>query len=153
MSIPSESGTVISYPIPANQNEPIHSAYFQPSRFVISDISLGQTTIVTATTAMNYVIGQEIRLIIPPMYGSYQLNNETGFVLSLPASNQVEVSINSSQNVDAFIAFTPTIPITQGYSQAQIVAIGDTNTGATNGNGNMDTLTYIPASFINISPL
>jgi len=152
MAVPSESGTVISYPIPANQNEPIKSNYFQPSRFVISAISLGQTTIVTATTTMNYAIGQEVRLIIPPMYGSYQLNNETGFVLSLPAANQVELSINSSQNVDTFIAFTPSIIITQGYSQAQIVAIGDVNTGATNAQGNNDTLTYIPASFINISP-
>lgn len=152
MTIPPESGTVISYPIPANQNEPIHSDYFLPSRFVISDISLGQTTTVTATIAMNYAVGQEVRLIIPPMYGSYQLNNETGFVLSIPSLNQVQLSINSSQNVDAFIAFTPTIPIRQGYSQAQIVAIGDTNTGATNAQGNKNTLTYIPASFINISP-
>ena len=153
MSIPPESGTVISYPIPVNQNEPIQSNYFQPSRFVISAINLGYTTIITTTTAMNYAIGQEIRLIIPPMYGCYQLNNETGFVLSLPSINQVEVSINSSQNVDVFISFTPTIPIIQGYSQAQIVAIGDTNTGAINSTGNMNTLTYIPASFINISPV
>jgi len=137
--------TVISYPIPANQNEPIHAEYYLPTQFFISAITLGLTTIVTTTVNLNYVIGQEIRLIIPPTFGCRQLNGQTGFVISIPQTNQVEVSIDSSKNVDAFIASTAT-------TQAQILAIGTINTGATNTQGDVNNTTFIPGSFINISP-
>jgi len=152
MSIPAESGTVISYPIPPYQNVSIHAEYYIPRRFVISAIGLGSTTTITTTTDMDYQIGQEIRLLIPNEYGSYQLNEVTGLVIGIPATNRVRTNINSLVNVDAFIAFTPTIPIRQGYAQAQIVAIGDIRSGAVNNDGNMDTLTYIPGSFRNVSP-
>lgn len=138
--------TVISYPIPAYQNVPIHAEYYLPSRFVISGITLGTTTTVTATENMNYVVGQEIRLLIPMSFGSYQLNSLTGFILSLPSSNQVEVSIDSSKNVNAFTASSNPI------ESAQIVAIGDVNTGVTNSQGRLNNGTFIPGSFINISP-
>jgi hypothetical protein len=138
--------TVISFPIPAYQNVPIHAEYYLPSRFLISGISLGITTIITTTENINYVVGQEIRLLIPISFGSFQLNGLTGFVLSLPSSNQVEISIDSSKNVDAFTASGNPI------ESAQIVAIGDINTGATNAQGELNQGTYIPGSFINISP-
>lgn len=147
----SERG-VISYPIPAYQNLPIEPQFYQPNQFVISAISLGITTTVTATADMNYVIGQLVRLIIPPPYGSYQLNNMSGYVLSLPSSTQVEISIDSSQNVDAYIAYVqPTIP-TSAQTVAQIIAIGDVNQGAINATGRVNNGTFIPGSFINISP-
>ncbi len=90
-------GTVISYPIPAYQNVPIEPQFYQPSRFVISAITLGQTTTITTTAATNYVIGQLVRLLVPIPYGSYQLNNLQGYVISLPSSTQVELDIDSSQ--------------------------------------------------------
>jgi len=152
MATPAASGTVITYPIPAYQNMPIQANYFQPSRFVISAISLGMTTTVTTTTTLNYVVGQEVRLIIPPNFGSYQLNEKTGFVLSVDASNQVTLSIDSSRNVDAFVYVAPPTEIIEPFESAQIVAVGDVNTGAINASGNLDTSTYIPASFLNISP-
>ena len=137
--------TVISYPIPPYQNVPIHSEYYIPTRFFISAITLGATTTITTIVDLNYVIGQEIRLIIPPTFGCRQLNGKTGFVITIPQSNQVIVSINSSQNVDPFILSSAT-------TQAQILAIGDINTGPTNTQGNVNNTTYIPGSFINISP-
>jgi len=87
--------TVISYPIPPYQNLPIEPQNYQPSRFVISDITLGQTTIVTTTEDNNYVIGQLVRLIIPETYGCRQLNESQGYVLSIPADDEVELSIYS----------------------------------------------------------
>lgn len=138
--------TVLSYPIPAYQNVPIHAEYYLPSRFVISGIDLGVTTILTTTQDVNYVIGQEVRLIIPMSFGSFQLNGLTGFILSLPSSNQVEVTIDSSKNIDAFTASSNPI------ESAQIVAIGDVNTGVTNSQGSINNGTFIPGSFINISP-
>lgn len=135
--------TVISYPIPPYQNVPIHSEYYQPSQFVISNITLGVQTIVQTVVNTNYVVGQEIRLIIPPTFGCRKLNNQTGYVTNVNA-NRVTVSINSSVNVDAYIASSATTP-------AQILAIGDINSGQISTNGR-HLPTFIPGSFINISP-
>lgn len=212
---------VISYPVPLYQNVPIHSEYYIPSRFVISAITLGQTTTVTTSTAHDYVIGQQVRLIIPVRYGSYQLNEAFGYVISIPTTSSVVVNIISAK-VDAFIAnpYTATITnitkatnavitannnltgtsiIISGVSgmpqinglvglvvarsatsitvninssgfttygsggvatlynvpqdQAQIMAIGDVNTGAVNSQGRINNSTFIPGSFIDISPL
>jgi hypothetical protein len=126
-------------------NLPIEPQYYQPSRFVISTLTLGITTLVTTSINHNYVIGQEVRLLIPSAYGSYQLNEKTGFVIQIPASNQVVVNIDSinSNAFNASPSYGPTPP--------QIVAIGDVNTGQTN-TGRTGNTTYVPGSFINISP-
>jgi len=131
-------------PIAPYTNVPIHAEYYQPSRFVIEDIALGTTTIITTTENMNYVIGQQVRLLIPESFGSYQLNERTGFVVSIPAVDQVEVDIDTTLNVNTFTASSAT-------TQAQILAIGDVNSGVTN-LGRTNNRTYIPGSFINISP-
>jgi len=137
---------VISYPIPAYQNLPIDAQFYVPNRFVISAVTLGLTTFVTTTEDLNYVIGQEVKMIIPPSYGCRQLNERQGFVISIPDTDQVEISIDSSQNVDAFINANSSIEV------AQILAIGGINSGVLNSSGRSLTGTYIPGSFINISP-
>ncbi len=214
-------GTVLSGPIPPYSNPPIHPEYYEPSRFSISDIALGQTTLVTTYDNMNYVISQQVRLLIPNVFGSYQLNNSFGYVISIPSSNSVVVTIYSV-GADAFIPnpYTATITnITQaafavvtannnfhvgqvvqisdvsgmteintlvgtitarsstqftidinssGFSayssggeatlfnvpqnEAQILAIGDINSGKINSSGNVNLGTSIPGSFINTSP-
>lgn len=137
---------VISYPIPPYSNLPIEPQFYLPSRFVISAISLGQSTTVTTTVNHNYVIGQLVRLLIPSVCKTIELNEQEGFVTSIPSPNQVVLNINSS----GFNSFVNTSSIS---SQPQILAIGDTNTGATNSSGRNSTGTFIPGSFINISPL
>lgn len=100
---------------------------------------------------MNYVVGQEIRLLIPPTFGCRQLNGLTGIILSILA-NQVTVSIDSSQNVDEYIASSDLV------QSAQIVAIGDVNNGQISSTGEVilpnggNTNTQVPGAFINISP-
>jgi hypothetical protein len=138
-------GTVISYPTPIYQNLPIEEQFYVPHRYDIEAIALGLTTTVTTTVDHDYVIGQQIRLIIPPSYGSYQLNEVQGYVLSIPQADQVVVSIDTLRNVDAFIA-------SSAPSKAQILAIGDINQGAINANGRDTYITIIPGSFIDISP-
>lgn len=131
-------------PVPPYNNPPIEPQFFQPSVFFISAITLGQTTTVTTTVNNNYVIGQECRLIIPNGYGSRGLNEQTGFVISIPAANQVVLNINSI-GIDPFInAGLPT--------QAQIVAVGDVNSGIISSTGRVLLTTNIPGAFINISP-
>lgn len=132
-------------PIAPYTNVPIHAEYYQPSRFVIEDIGLGQTTTITTTEAMNYVIGQQVRLLVPESFGSYQLNGRTGLVISIPAVDQVVLDIDSALNVNTYIASSAT-------TQAQILAIGDVNSGPTNVSGRVNNITFIAGSFLDISP-
>lgn len=132
-------------PVPAYSNVPIQPDNYAPRRFVISAITLGQTTTVTTTEDLNYVVGQLVRLIIPPSFGCRQLNEVTGYVLSIPDVDQVVISIDSSRNVDPYIASSAT-------TQAQILAIGDINSGNINSSGRVNLNVDIPGSFINVSP-
>jgi hypothetical protein len=131
-------------PTPPYNNPPIEAQYYKPSRFVISAITLGIITTITTTLPMNYVLGQEVRLVIPPTYGTRQLNEQTALVVGIPSSNEVNLNINSI-NYDPYVASTQT-------TQAQIMAIGDVNTGHINPFGITFQRTDIPGSFINISP-
>lgn len=214
-------GTVISYPTPAYSNVPIEPQFYQPSRFQISDITLGPQTTITTVDNMNYVVGQQIRLLIPAIFGSYQLNNLTGYVIDIPTDNSVVVDINSigfnsfisnpytatitnividsgtqvtvtannafsrqdvqftdvggmteiNLKVGRITSSTPTSFVvtisTTGFSaytsggtatlfdvpqnQAQIIAIGDVNSGIISLNGRVIPTTNVPGSFINIS--
>jgi len=136
----------ITGPIAPYTNVPINPQWYQPNRFVISAVTLGQTTTITATANMNFVIGQLVRLLIPPLFGCIQLNELEGYVISIPAADQVVLTIDSSRNVDAFqTSSATTLP--------QIIPVGDVNSGQINANGPAFTKTYIPGSFINISPL
>jgi hypothetical protein len=141
-------GTVLSSPIPPYQNLAPEPQFYLPSQFNISAITLGVTTTVTTSVNHNYVIGQLIRLIIPSYFGCYQLNQSLGNVISIPNANQIVVSINSSRNVDPYIASSVTYP-----QVAQIVAVGDYNNGVVNSQGRINNGTFIPGSFIDISPL
>lgn len=136
-------------PRPPYANVPIHAEYYLPSRFVISGITLGLTTLVDTSVANNYVVGQLVRLLIPEAYGTYELNNMEGYVISLPSSTQVEIDIDS-RFFNAYIS-SPTLT-TPNLSVAQIMAIGDIISGTTNSSGRINLGTFIPGSFINISP-
>lgn len=141
--------TVVSYPTPPYSNPPIEPQYYAPWAFTISNVSLGINTIVTmiipSITELNYVIGQEVKLLIPQGYGCRQLNNRTGFVIDITPPNQITLTINSSINVDPFVEGT-------GTTKPQILPIGDINNGTINQWGRACNGTFIPGSFIDISP-
>jgi hypothetical protein len=132
-------------PVPPYNNVPINAEYYKPGMFFISNITLGQTTLVTTSADHNYIIGQLTRLIIPRFNGTRQLNEQTGYVISIPSSNQVELGITST-GYDPFV--TSTYP-----TQPQILAIGDISSGNINSSGNLNTSVSIPGSYQNISPL
>lgn len=134
-------------PIALYANVPIQPQYYTPWRFVISAISLGPTTTVTMTipaiTTLTYVVGQLIRLIIPPTFGCRQLNGQTAYVIAVTQPNQVTLALNSI-GANPYIASSQPTP-------AQILAVGDVNSGPTN-IGRQNNQTYISGSFINVSP-
>ena len=142
----SSQSNITPGPTAPENNPPIKPQYYKPKKFVISSITTGFVTSVTTVLPMDYVIGQLVRLLIPQTYGARQLNERQGYVIGIPAPNQVLINIDS-QICDPFIsspAYGPTPP--------QICAIGDVNTGQINANGRTSTGTNIPGSFINISP-
>jgi hypothetical protein len=111
---------------------------YYPGVNVISAITLGATTTVVTTAAHNYVVGQEVAFRIPTLWGTTQLNSLPnilfpgspmyGFVIAVPNSNTVVVNINSV----GFTAFNPNVPAigSPGLTPAQIVAVGDNNSGS-----------------------
>ncbi len=131
-------------PIAPENNPPIHPEWYEPRVFDIIGIQLGPITIITTSVNHDYVIGQTVRLLIPLTYGSFQLNGMQGNVIAIPMANQVTVNIDS-MNSNAFKIGATTTP-------AQIIAIGDVNSGAINSQGRINNGTFIPGSFIDISP-
>lgn len=132
-------------PVPPESNPPIEPQFYIPSVFNIAAIALGQTTLVTTTLNHNYVIGQLVRLTIPSLYKTHQLNEKTGYVISIPQADQVVLNIYS-QGANTF---NPVAPI--DTTPPQITAIGDTNSGQINVFGRSGNLTFIPGSFIDVS--
>lgn len=130
-------------PIPPYSNVPIEPQNFKPSVFTISNITLGNTTIVTTTTDNNYVIGQQIRILVPFGFGPIGLNQRTGFVISIPASNQIEIDIDSTNQNPFINASFATKP--------QVTAIGDLNNGYQSSTGKNIPNPGIPGCFQNIS--
>jgi len=135
--------TVISYPIPEYQNPPIQPQFFVPSNFNIQAITLGQTTTVETTVENNFVVGQQVRFIIPPSFGTRELNNVSGIVISLTSTTIFVVQINS-YNMNPFV-------LSSGSTLAQVLAIGNINSGGTNALSSQSYSTNIPGSFKNIS--
>lgn len=136
--------TVLTYPIPAYQNVPIHAEFYQPRQFTIAAITFGMTTTITTTTANDYVVGQLIRLLIPYGFGSRQLNEQLGYLITINSPTQFVLDINSI-GVDPFISASLA-------TKAQTIPVGDVNSGAINSQRRINQQTYIPGSFINISP-
>lgn len=131
-------------PTPPYQNVPIQPQNYVPRQFFISNVTLGQQTTVTTTVNLNYVIGQLCRLLIPPYSGCYQLNELTGYVVSIPMPNQVVLTIDSSVGVNQFTS-------SSNSNQPQIVAVGDINSGVISNTGANIQFESIPGAFINVS--
>lgn len=149
------SSNITPGPIAPQNNPAINPDYYLPRVFYIEAIVTGTNTLITTTLPHNYVIGQTIRLVIPPTYGARSLNEQQGQVISIPAPNQVLTTINSL-GTEPFIptpAYGPTPP--------QIIPIGDINNGGINtvvmvvptGTTPIpQTIAFIPGSFIYVSP-
>jgi hypothetical protein len=135
---------IIVGPVAPYNNVAVNPEYYKPSQFFITAIGLGQTTTITTAVNQNYVIGQLCRLLIPRVNGTRQLNEQLGYVISIPNPNQVVLGIDSS--------FFDTFVVTTQPTQPQIVAVGDVNTGHINDDGNLCTKPWIPGSFRDISP-
>lgn len=150
------SSNITPGPIAPQNNPPIMPDFYLPRVFYIEAIQTGATTLITTTLPHNYVVGQTVRLLIPPTYGARLLNEQQGTVISIPAPNQVETTIYS-------VGVQPFIPSpSYGPTPPQIIPIGNINNGGINtvinqGYSNRttqvpQTICFIPGSFIDVSP-
>jgi hypothetical protein len=110
---------------------------YQPGVTIISAITTGTTTTIDTTDAHNLVVGQEVAFRIPQVYGTTQLNSLPnipipgspiyGYVIAVTDYNTVIVNINST----GYTAFNSNQPVASvsGQPFAQMVAVGDVNTG------------------------
>lgn len=110
---------------------------YAPGTAVISAITTGTTTTIDTTSAHNLRIGQEVAFRIPAQWGTIELNSLPnvrtpgspiyGYVIAVTDYNTVVVNIDSS----TYTAFNSNQTVTSipGLSFAQIVAVGDVNTG------------------------
>ena len=94
---------------------------FYPYNRTITKITTGATTTVTFSVTHGYTVGQELRFIVPQGWGTVELNELQGTVLSVnTATNSVTVNIDSS----GFTAFTFLTNLLYPISFAQAVPIG-----------------------------
>lgn len=145
-----------TFTIPWNTNQSNYTAYdiatatsqatfkkvlypylYAPGVNVITAITTGTTTTIDTTSAHNFVVGQEVAFRVPTTWGTTELNSLPnnivpgspiyGYVVSVTDYNTVVVNINST-NYTAFNS-NQTFASTSGRTFAQIVAVGDVNTG------------------------
>lgn len=113
-----------------------------PEHCFITNLSYGATTTVTTNIVHNFVVGQEVRFVMPTVsgtvWGPSQLNGVTAFVLTVSATS-FTVNINST----GYPTFTwPTsAQAAAGLTYPQVYAVGDQNTGySLNSSGNVPYL-------------
>jgi hypothetical protein len=105
---------------------PFPSAYY-PKHRIITAMGLGSTTTVTMSVTCGYVVGQEVRLVIPAIWGPSQLNGMQGTITAInTTTNTITLNINSS-GMTSF-AFPTSAQAAAGLTFAQVTPIGEAAT-------------------------
>lgn len=108
---------------------------YAPGVCYVSSINTGSVTTVNTINASNFQIGQQVAFRMPSYWGCTQLNSSSnnaipgsplyGYVTSYITNLEFTVSINSSN----FSPFTNNPAYFPGFQWAEVVAVGDVNTG------------------------
>lgn len=87
--------SIVTSPFPPYQNFPIDSDFYVPNFFIVSTITVGQTTTITTTATNNFVAGQIIRFQIPSRYRTRELNEKEAIILSISSDTEFVCDIES----------------------------------------------------------
>lgn len=90
-------------PVPPYNNPPINPQYYEPRVFDIEDVQLGSFTNVFTVMNHDYVIGQEVRLLIPYYSGCRQLNQMTGEYIIPPNQQAVNLVQDSTSGNSGYV--------------------------------------------------
>lgn len=95
---------------------------YKPRKRFITEITLGNTTLVQMSVQNAYFVGEKVNLLVPVEYGTIELNNLRGTILSIDdTTNEIELDINSS----GFSAFTFPRATDVPFTFAQVIPNGE----------------------------
>lgn len=92
---------------------------YYPRRRFISNITQAASAVVTCSADHGLTVGQEVRFVVPDVYGMTEIDNLSGTITAVTASTMT-VDINSA----AFTAFAFPLPAIVPFTHAQVVPIG-----------------------------
>jgi hypothetical protein len=90
-------------------------------------------------------------VVISGILGMTQLNGNQFQILSCTPKT-INLNVDSTF-FTSYVSGGVANLVTNNTTVAQIIATGDVNSGQTNSDGRTQNITYVPGSFINISPL
>jgi len=100
---------------------------FYPRRRFITAISQASSAVITLSVTHGYTAGQAVRINVPSEFGMTEIDGLVGNITAVNATNNtITVDIDSS----AFTAFSFPLTAAVPFTQATIVPIGQTATGA-----------------------
>lgn len=123
------------------------SGTYIPFTCDITNVIRGQETIITTSVDHGFVVGNTVTFQIPKQWVIRQLNGLTGTVLAI-TQDTITVNIDSSE-FDVFSTPIVTLPIV--IDPAQVLPVGDSNTGYLFVAGTEPPL-QIPGTFRNTYP-
>lgn len=112
---------------------------YSPFVCEISNIAPGQETVITTSINHEFVVGNQVRIFMPPRWGMAEIDGKTGLILAV-TGDTLTVNIDSLN----FTPFTTPANITD---YPQVIPVGDQNTGYTIQNGEQPAQLVIPGSF------
>ena len=136
-SIPVDSSGFAAAATSVTWKKLLYPDLYIPQSCVVTAVTKASSAVVTTATNHNFVVGQEVAFVVPSDWGMVQLDSSTylqtsngipqqAYVTAVTA-NTVTVNVNST----GFTTFAyPTSAVAAlGVTPAQIIAIGDQNTG------------------------
>ena len=143
MSNPFNSG-----PQAPERNPPINPEYYSPNFATlqaVSSINQFQTQI-TTTEPNEFVVGQLVRFVLADNTGMAVLNEQTAYITALVDNENFIIAFN-------VVGANPFFASRNVRQISFVIPVGDVTSGQINSSGRINNLTYMPGSFINISPL
>ena len=124
-------------PAGANVRQVLYPYLYFPGVNVITGITRGAVT-TTVTTAANHnlVVGSQVNFFVPSQWGTVELSTPNGFGQTVSGYVTVvnsAVSVGIALNSNSMSAFNSNPTVAQalaGMSPAQMITIGDNNTGS-----------------------
>jgi hypothetical protein len=100
---------------------------FYPRRRFITAITAAGSAVITLSVTHGYTVGQAVRINVPAAYGMTEIDGLIGNITAVStANNTITVDIDSS----AFTAFAFPLTAAVPFTQASVVPVGQTATGA-----------------------
>lgn len=117
MSQLSAAGTTGSYRVIP------YDPLFYPSHRYITAITAANPAVITLSVKHNYVVGQQVRVMVPAAYGMVEINNIVGNITAIDTSaNTITTDIDAS----TFTAFAFPLTAAVPFTPAMVVPVGET---------------------------